>query len=198
MALVIAVTLSAAGAGVAVARRWGGATQLAEMGLSATLWVILPTVTFFNVARFHYTGEVGAGIAFAYLGLAVALGLAYLLARRLDLHGPRRGAFLCACFVTNTGFLGLRGVGVRSPPRCLASTTCRRRSPTTCWCRPPRCCWWRSRSAPSTATSATPRRPRCAPSCRGTRPSTPPSPGCSHPMPSRRTGRSTHRARWSC
>lgn len=107
MALVIAVTLSAAGAGVVVARRWAGATRLAEVGLSATLWVILPTVTFFNVARFHYTGEVGAGIAFAYVGLATALGLAYLLARRLDLHGPRRGAFLCACFVTNTGFLGL-------------------------------------------------------------------------------------------
>ena len=107
MAAVIAVTLSAAGAGVAVARRTASATRLAELGLSATLWVILPIVTFFNVARFDYTGEVGAGIAFAYAGLGAALGLAYLLARQLDLHGPLRGAFLCACFVSNTGFLGL-------------------------------------------------------------------------------------------
>jgi malate permease and related proteins len=107
MAAVIAVTLTAAGAGVAVARRRQSATRLAELGLSATLWVILPIVTFFNIARFDYTGEVGAGIGFAYVGLGTAIGLAYLLARRLDLHGPQRGAFICAAFVSNTGFLGL-------------------------------------------------------------------------------------------
>jgi predicted permease len=105
---VVAVTLLAAGAGIAAMRRWGAtATRAAELGLSANLWVILPIVTFFNVARFQYSGEVGVGIVFAYGGLAASLGSAYFLARRLRIENHTRGAFLCVSFVTNTGFLGL-------------------------------------------------------------------------------------------
>jgi predicted permease len=108
MPAVVAVTLAAAGAGIACARRWDGATRAAELGLAASLWLILPVVTFFNLARLELSGRIGAGIAFAYVGLAVSLGLAYLVARGpLRLHGPTRGAFLCASFIANTGFLGL-------------------------------------------------------------------------------------------
>jgi malate permease and related proteins len=105
---VVAVTLTAAGAGIVALRRWGPrATRAAELGLSANLWLILPIVTFFNAARFKYSAEVGVGIVFAYGGLAMSLALAYVLARRLGLEDHTRGAFLCASFVTNTGFLGL-------------------------------------------------------------------------------------------
>ena len=76
--------------------------------LWVSLWVILPVVTFFNFARFEPSAEVGAGLVFAYLGLAVALAVAWLLARGpLRLEGHTRGAFMCAAFHANTGFLGL-------------------------------------------------------------------------------------------
>ncbi len=108
MAAVVAVTLCSVAAGIACARRMASAPRIAEAGLSVTLWLILPIITFFNLARFEFTGAVGAGIAFAYLGLGCSLGLAYVLASGpLGLEGPARGAFLCASFVTNSGFLGL-------------------------------------------------------------------------------------------
>ena len=108
MIAVVAVTLLAAGAGVAAVRRWGAtARSAAEAGLRFNLWVILPIVTFFNVARFEYSDEVGLGIVFAYAGLATSLGFAYVLARPLGLDGHARGAFLAASIVSNSGFLGL-------------------------------------------------------------------------------------------
>jgi predicted permease len=108
MAVVVAIIVAAAGSGVIAARRWPATARAAELGLAANLWTILPLVTFFNFARFRFTPEVGAGIGFAYLGLAASLALAYLLARGpLALDGHTRGAFLCASFVSNTGFLGL-------------------------------------------------------------------------------------------
>ena len=107
MPVVVAVILAGLGAGVLTARRRRDATRLAERVLSLTLWVILPIVTFFNFARFEPSAEIGVGIAFAYVGMASALGIAYLVARRLDLAGHTRGAFMCAAFVSNTGFLGL-------------------------------------------------------------------------------------------
>jgi predicted permease len=108
MLAVAALTLAAVGIGIGCARRWTGAVPLVERMLSLSLWVVLPIVVFFSFARFDFTAELGVGIAFAYVGLAAALGLAYLLARGpLQLHGSTRGAFLCASFAANTGFLGL-------------------------------------------------------------------------------------------
>ncbi len=72
-----------------------------------SLWFIVPPVTFFNFARFEPSGDVGAGLVFAYLGLGTALAVAWLLARPLRLEGHTRGAFMCAAFHANTGFLGL-------------------------------------------------------------------------------------------
>jgi predicted permease len=105
---VAAVILAGSAAGILTARRRPDATAIADRMLSFSLWVILPVVTFFNFARFEPTAEVGAGILFAYVGLAVALAVAWLLARgSLHLEGHTRGAFICASFHANTGFLGL-------------------------------------------------------------------------------------------
>ena len=105
---VAAVILAGTGAGVLAARRRADATAIADRMLWVSLWAILPVVTFFNFARFEPSAEVGAGLVFAYLGLAVALAVAWLLARGpLRLEGHTRGAFMCAAFHANTGFLGL-------------------------------------------------------------------------------------------
>ena len=90
------------------ARRRSNATAIADSMLSVSLWAILPVVTFFNFARFEPSAEVGRGLAFAYLGLATALVIAWALARGpLRIEGHTRGAFMCAAFHANTGFLGL-------------------------------------------------------------------------------------------
>jgi predicted permease len=108
MLAVAAVILAGSAAGVVAARRRSNATAIADGMLSVSLWVILPVVTFFNFARFEPSAEVGAGLAFAYLGLAIALVIAWGLARGpLRIAGHTRGAFMCAAFHANTGFLGL-------------------------------------------------------------------------------------------
>ena len=105
---VAAVILAGSAAGVLAARRRSNATAIADSMLSISLWAILPVVTFFNFARFEPSAEVGAGLAFAYLGLATALAIAWALARGpLRIEGHTRGAFMCAAFHANTGFLGL-------------------------------------------------------------------------------------------
>jgi predicted permease len=105
---VAAVILAGTAAGVLAARRRANATALADRMLWISLWLILPPITFFNFARFEPSADVGAGLAFAYLGLGTALAAAWLLARGpLQLEGHTRGAFICAAFHANTGFLGL-------------------------------------------------------------------------------------------
>jgi len=110
---VLAIILVATGVGVACERRWPTrATPAAELGMKSVLWVILPVVVFFNFARFKLDGEIGAGIAFGYIGVGASIGIALLAAQRLGLVGPRRGAFLSASFVANTVFLGVPVVAV--------------------------------------------------------------------------------------
>ena len=105
---VAAVIFAGSAAGVLAARRRPDATRIADTMLSFSLWAILPVVTFFNFARFEPTAEIGVGLVFAYLGLGTALLVAWALARGpLHLHGHTRGAFMCAAFHANTGFLGL-------------------------------------------------------------------------------------------
>jgi predicted permease len=110
---VAAVIAAGTAAGVLAAQRRPDATALADRMLWVSLWGIVPVVTFFNFARFEPTADVGAGLLFAYAGLAVALLAAWLLARGpLALAGHTRGAFMCAAFHANTGFLGLPFVAV--------------------------------------------------------------------------------------
>jgi malate permease and related proteins len=105
---VAAVILAGSAAGVFAARRRPDAMALADRMLWVSLWVILPPVTFFNFARFEPSADVGVGLVFAYAGLATAVALAWALAHRpLHLAGHTRGAFMCAAFHANTGFLGL-------------------------------------------------------------------------------------------
>ena len=77
--------------------------------LWVSLWVILPVVTFFNFARFEPSAEVGRRASRSRTSAsATALAIAWLLARGpLRLEGHTRGAFMCAAFHANTGFLGL-------------------------------------------------------------------------------------------
>src|SRR5918998_1289952 len=65
MAAVTLVVLVATAAGVGAERRWGDRTRLATGRLlDWMLYLVLPPVTFFIVARLELTAGVGAGLLF--------------------------------------------------------------------------------------------------------------------------------------
>jgi predicted permease len=78
------------------------------MVLAAMLYVLLPFVSFVNFAHLHLSAGGAAGIALAYLGLAVDGVLAWWVGRRvLRLPSPAVGALICVVIIVNTGYLGL-------------------------------------------------------------------------------------------
>ena len=103
----VIVAATAAGA-VGRRRRAEGSERLARSLMNAILWVLLPIVAFFNMADLELTVEVGAGIAFAYAGLAVTMTLAWVVgARLLRLPRPATGALIVSAGLANTGYFGL-------------------------------------------------------------------------------------------
>jgi len=104
-----AVIAAAAAAGVGAEDRLGaGAVTLARWLMAFLLWVVLPIVAFFNIAALELSVRVGAGVAYAYVALAVTLGLAYAIGTWvLRLGRPGVGALMLVSGFANTGFLGL-------------------------------------------------------------------------------------------
>jgi malate permease and related proteins len=76
--------------------------------LRLMLYVLVPFVSFVNVAHLRLTVGAGAGLVFAYLAIGTA-GLAAWAAGRwaLRLPGPTLGALICSVILVNTGYLGL-------------------------------------------------------------------------------------------
>ena len=106
LAAVIAV---ATAVGLGAERRSHEAAERAARGLLTTvLWVLLPIIVFFNIAALDLTVEIGAGVGFAYVAMAVTLGAAFA-AGTYVLRLPRAsvGALMVAAALANTGFLGL-------------------------------------------------------------------------------------------
>jgi predicted permease len=69
--------------------------------------VVLPPITFFNLARVEFDANVGLGIGIAYLALALAAAGAWLVSSRLlGLRRSAVGAVICCTLVANTGYLG--------------------------------------------------------------------------------------------
>ena len=109
MAPLAAVIAAATALGFGAEHRWPeGAVRAADRVVWVVLWVLLPIVSFFNLAALELTAEVGAGIGFAYAGMAVALGAAFLVGGRvLRLPRPSVGALMNSSALANTGYLGL-------------------------------------------------------------------------------------------
>jgi predicted permease len=106
VALAIAVSVAA---GVWAERRWGERAQAASRtSLTALLWTVLPFVAFFTLARLEITAGVGAGLALAYVELAVVGGVAWFLGTRVfGLSRPSTGALIVVVVLANTGYLGV-------------------------------------------------------------------------------------------
>ncbi|MBA2504432.1 MAG: hypothetical protein H0V29_00645 [Thermoleophilaceae bacterium] len=84
------------------AEGWG------ERLMTGILWIAIPVIAFFNVARLEIDAEVGAGIAYGYAAIGVTMALAWVIgARLLHLPRPAVGALMLAAGLGNTGWLGL-------------------------------------------------------------------------------------------
>lgn len=109
MILIAATVILATAAGVFTERRIGARADGVGQRLAwVILWVLLPPITFFNIAALDLTAEVGAGLLFGYVAIVIALALAYVVGRHvLRLPSSGVGALMLVSALGNTGYLGL-------------------------------------------------------------------------------------------
>jgi predicted permease len=105
--LALAVIVATA-AGVFGERRLPWVPRAARLALGLMLYVLVPFVSFVNLAHVHLSGGGGVGIAAAW-GTLVACGIAaWTIGRRfLHLSRPGLGALILCVILVNTGYLGL-------------------------------------------------------------------------------------------
>jgi malate permease and related proteins len=110
IALAIAASIAA---GVEAERRAGARAGVwARRILTFLLYVVMPIVAFFNMARLHVSADVGVGIVLGWIALALAAMVGWLLARRLlRLPSPSAGVLAIVGLQANTGLMGLAVVG---------------------------------------------------------------------------------------
>lgn len=109
MTLLLALIGGSTAAGIGAERRWQTAAEdLARRLMWGVLWLLMPFVTFFNIATLHITAHVGAGIAFGWVAIVATLAIAYAIGTRvLRLDRPAVGALMGAAAFGNTGYLGI-------------------------------------------------------------------------------------------
>lgn len=104
----------ATSAGLAAERRFAdSARRLSRRMMSLLLYVVMPAVAFFNIARLEITVDVGVGLALGWVALGLTAGIAYVVADRgLNLSRPATGTLVNTAMHGNTAYLGL--------PLCVA------------------------------------------------------------------------------
>ncbi len=107
MTLVALAVVVATALGIAFDRRAHDAQAVARSTLGLMLYVLLPFVSFVNIAHVHLTVAGGAGLGVAYVAVGAAGAAAWFVARR-RLHLPRAevGAVILCVIAVNTGYLG--------------------------------------------------------------------------------------------
>jgi len=103
----LAIVLSV-GVGVWAERRWPlGAANAARKALLVLLYVLLPPVIFFNLAKAEIDLAHGVGLGLALVAVSITGVFTWWFASRvLTLSRPQVGATVCAVLSVNTGYLG--------------------------------------------------------------------------------------------
>jgi malate permease and related proteins len=111
VALAIAASIAA---GVEAERRAGArAGRWARAILKLLLYVVMPFVAFFNIARLEVTADVGAGIVLGWLALLLTALAGWLIGTRLlRLARPSAGVLAIVGLQANTGLMGIAVAGV--------------------------------------------------------------------------------------
>ena len=110
IALAIAVSIAA---GVEAERRAGmRAGVWARSILKLLLYVVMPLVAFFNIARLEVNADVGVGIVLGWTALALTALVGWLVGRRLlHLEPPSAGVLAIVGLQANTGLMGVAVAG---------------------------------------------------------------------------------------
>jgi len=105
---IIAAILVSAAAGVAAEHRWPKrAVAGSQKSLLWILYLVLPPVTFFNLAHVDFDTDVVGGIALGIVSTALAGTAAWAIGSRLlGLSRPVVGAMVSCTIVANTAYLG--------------------------------------------------------------------------------------------
>jgi malate permease and related proteins len=108
VALVAVVVIASTAVGLLFERRTTAGPAAARGVLGLMLYVLVPFVSFVNIAHLRITTGAGAGLAVAYVAIGTAGLIAWLAARGpLALDRPGQGALICSVILVNTGYLGL-------------------------------------------------------------------------------------------
>lgn len=108
MILVAVAVLGATSIGLFCERHFAAARVVARRILTLMLYVLVPFVSFVNIAHLQVTLATGLGLTFGYAAVFTAGGLAWAIGRfRLRLTERNLGAVICTVIVVNTGYLGL-------------------------------------------------------------------------------------------
>jgi predicted permease len=110
IALAIAASIAA---GVEAERRRGARAGVWARGiLKFLLYVVMPLVAFFNIARLHVTADLGGGIALGWAALLITSAIGWLTAKRvLHLATPTAGVLAIVGLQANTGLMGVAVAG---------------------------------------------------------------------------------------
>jgi hypothetical protein len=120
--LVAVAVVLATTAGIVYERRFAAAQRTSARILRLMLYVLVPFVSYVNIAHLHVTVGAGVGIALAWVMIGIVGGLAYLLGRRvLRLPDTELGAVICSVVCVNTGYLGLPMAVALLGPRSLGT-----------------------------------------------------------------------------
>lgn len=109
MILVALAIVASTAVGVVAERRYGErARRWTHQAIAVLLWVALPFMTFFILARLELDAGVGGGLVLAYAELAAVGVLAYLVGSKvLGLRREQTGALIVVVVLANTGYLGI-------------------------------------------------------------------------------------------
>lgn len=110
IALAIAASIAA---GVEAERRAGARAGVwARAILKFLLYVVMPLVAFFNIARLEVSADVGVGIVLGWTALALSALVGWLIGRRLlQRPAPTSGVLAIVGLQANTGLMGVAVAG---------------------------------------------------------------------------------------
>jgi len=106
--VVLAIIVSS-GAGAVMEHFWEDRSLLVtDRAIQLLLYVLLPFITFFVVARLDLHAGVGAGLALAWVQILAVGAIAWALSVRvLRLERRAAGTVVICCMLANTGYLGI-------------------------------------------------------------------------------------------
>ncbi|WP_445148102.1 AEC family transporter [Baekduia sp. Peel2402] len=109
MILVVLAIVAATAIGATAEHRFGAAAQrFSRAVIDFMVWALLPFIVFFVVARLHFGGGVGIGLALGFVELSIVGLIAAVVGTKvLKLPRPSVGSLILLVILGNTGYFGV-------------------------------------------------------------------------------------------